>query len=351
MAAKAANKNVQEESPTLKAAEAAIRKKFGEGAVIYMSQYAKKAPGVVKSGSIGLDYALGVGGFTRGKMVEFFGTPGSGKTTLAWSIAASALQQFPDKKVLYIDAEKSSAVSLIDAMGVDRSKVVMVNAETAEQNLDIGETLIKTGAFSVAIVDSVAALVPRAEYEATMEDQQIGLHARLMSKMCRNYKPVINTTDTLLVLINQIRQKITTYGDPDTTTGGNAIPFYCDIRVKVSTSHTKKNLIRDPTTGDVIGQPVTFYIVKNKLWPPFRQADVDLMFGKGFDTAGELVELGEQMGLVVRSGAWYEYEGTRVQGKAALVEKLSTEVELAASLSKDIYAVLGASRKSGGLGE
>lgn len=305
-----------------------------------MSEYSKKAPSIVPSGCMGLDYALGVGGFTRGKMVEFFGHPGSGKTTLAWSIAANALEKYPDKKVLYIDAEKSLELSLVDAMGADRSRVVLVNGETAEQNLDIGEMLIKTGEFSVAIVDSVAALVPRAEYEGTMEDQQIGLHARLMSKMCRNYKPVIKTTNTLLILINQIRSKITAYGDPDTTTGGNAIPFYTDIRVKVAASHTAKNLLKD-AAGDVIGQPVSFTVVKNKLAPPFRRAEVNLLFGRGFDTVSELLDLGEQMGLVVRSGAWYEYNDTRVQGKAALSEALHTSPELAEALKGDIYKVLG----------
>lgn len=329
-----------EVSPTLKAAAAAIEKEFGIGAAVYLSEYEFKPAEIIPSGSIGLDSALGVGGFTRGKMVEFYGSPGSGKTTLAWSVAKNALAKYPDKKVLYIDAEKSANLTMILSMGVDLTRTIMVNAETAEANLEIGERFIKTGEFSVAIVDSIAALVPRAEYEGSMDDQQIGLHARLMSKMCRNYTPVIARTNTLLILINQVRQKIIAYGDPDTTTGGNAIPFYADIRVKVSTSHTKKSLLRDPNTGDAIGQPVSFYLVKNKLAPPFRQADVDLMFGKGFDFVSEACELGEQMGLVNRSGGWYDYEGRRFHGKEQMVAALRGDLAFVEVLKADIYSVI-----------
>lgn len=313
---------------------------FGEGVTAYLSDYNDKPRVVIPSGSIGLDYALGVGGFVLGKMVEFYGQPGSGKTTLGWSVAASALRTFPDKKVLYIDAEHSADLSLIDVFGIDKSRVVLVSAETAEDNLTIGETFIKTGEFCVVIVDSIAALVPRAEYEGTMADQQMGLHARLMSKMCRNYKPVVAKSETLLILINQMREKITAYGDPSTTTGGKAIPFYADVRVKVATSHTKKNLLRD-SNGEAIGQKVTFSVVKNKMAPPFREAETSLFFGKGFDRYAELFELGQQFGIIERLGAYYAVGDFKVMGKANFLQVMEYDEKLLNSIKSPLFKILG----------
>lgn len=330
------DKDVKAEA--VKLATAALKKKYGKAAIIYMKDFSKRSMDLIPTGSVGLDFAIGLPGIPRGKMVEVIGEEASGKTTLAISIIAQALSKFPED-VLFIDAEKSLDPELMVEMGVDISRVVMVDMDTAEENLTATETLVKTGAFSAVIVDSVAALVPTAEFDGDMDDQFMGLHARLMGKMCRSLKPACSKTNTLLLLINQVRHKIGAYGNPDTTPGGKAIPFFSDLRIKVSGGATKKQRILG-TSGEAIGHVNKFVVIKNKLKRPWREAEVDLLYGSGYDVVGELLSLGIATGLVSKEGSWFSYEGIKAQGIERFKLALSADKGIEASLKKDVSSVL-----------
>lgn len=322
----------------MKLAEDAIRKKFGDAAVIWASGMTQRVRSVISTGSLGLDYALGVGGVESGRMVEVFGPPASGKSTLAMSLIANAHRISP-KGALYVDVERGINLRLADTFGADRSRLAVISSATAEQNVEIAETYIKTGEFSICVVDSVAALVPAVQYEASIEDQFMGVHARFMSRVCPLLKSVASATDTAVVFINQIRFKIGSYGNPETNTGGNALPFYADVRIRVSGGDTKGSRIED-ASGEIVGHINTFDIVKNKFSTPFRSAKVDLVYGVGYDAVAELVSLGEEMGLVSRQGAWYFYKEGKWQGRDALRKAVRETPELAAALKADVVSIL-----------
>lgn len=325
-------------SSAFKMAQEAVRKLLGEGASMYLSEYDSRILEVVSTGSYGLDYALGIGGLELGKMVEVLGRPGTGKTTLAISAAANALKKFPEKKVLYVDAENAFNSTLGVSMGLDPKRTIIVSAQTAEQNLTAAEMYIKSGEFSVTIFDSVSALIPQAEYEATYEDQFMGLHARLMSRMCRSIKPLCSKTGTLLILINQLRNKIGSYGAPEIGTGGEAIPFYSDFRIKVFGGESKSTRILDEN-GEPMGHRATFEVIKNKKAVPYKKCTVDLVYGHGFDNLGELVDVGEEMGLVEKTGAWIKYGELKFNGKEKFKAAMLSDKELFEKLKADVFSI------------
>jgi recombination protein RecA len=322
----------------IKAAEDAIRKKFGSGSALYLSDYKNKPNIVIPTGSIGLDYAIGVGGIPRGSMVEIYGQPSSGKTTLALNIGVHS-HTSTDDDVLFINAEHSLDVRLAMKMGLREDRTVIVDMPTAEENLTAAETYIKTGKFSVCIIDSIAALIPQAEFDAEYDDQFMGLHPRLMSRMCRSIKPLCSKTGAALILINQTRDKINSYGGGKETTGGNAIKFYADLRIEVSGGQSTKTHIID-SEGEVIGHKTTVKIVKNKVGRPWKTCELDLIYGSGFDKMSELISLGEDLGFITPSGSWYEYKDTKVQGKDKLKLAISERPDLIEELKKDISTVL-----------
>lgn len=322
----------------VKLATAAIKKKYGKAAVLYMSDFSGKEVDYIPTGILGLDFAIGLPGIPRGKILEIIGEEASGKTTLAISIMAEALKKFPED-ILFVDAEKSLDLELMLALGVDPKRVMLVNADTAEENITAAETFMKTGAFSMVILDSIAALVPSAEFDGEMADQFMGLHARLMGKMCRSLQPICSKTNTLLLLINQMRHKIGAYGNPDTTTGGKAIPFFSDLRIKVSGGASKKTMLMD-TAGEKIGQINKFVVIKNKLKKPWREAEVDLIWGVGYDKLGELLTLGLDTGLVLKEGAWFSYEGIKAQGAGKFKIALGEDKKIETKLRKEICDVL-----------
>ena len=233
-------------------------------------------------------------------------------------------------------------------MGGDPTKLILVRAHTGEEHLDIAEGLISSGGLDICVFDSVAALVPQAEVaQDSYEDQSMGLHARLMSKMCRKMVPIAGRTKTALIFINQVRMKIGAYGNPETTTGGNSIPFYATVRVKVSGGKSKDSKITDPVSGLVIGHQTTFYIEKNKLSAPYRSAQVDLIYGKGYDTRSELVDIGIQFGIIEQAGAWFKYAEEKYHGKANLLSAILADKKLHAKLTKEVLTTLGMKSSAG----
>jgi len=264
----------------------------------------------ISTGSLGLDAALGRGGLARGRFYEVFGPPSGGKTTLTMSVIAQA--QRKNVRCVFVDAEHAADPKLFTAMGVDIDDLEYLYAFTGDDNLDALEKIIKTGEFGVAVVDSVSALIPRAEAEGDIGDASVGALARLMSQTSRKLGPVIASTNTLLIFINQMRFKITSYGDPSTTTGGEALPFYSSGRIKVSGGASKDSRIIDSASGEVIGHKTSFEVVKNKLACPFRKAEIPLIYGVGYDIHWECLQLATSLGIVDKSGAWYSYNDEKL---------------------------------------
>ncbi len=294
---------------TLDAARKVIRKKYGN-VIGVMGDKDELVIDTISTGSLGLDAALGRGGFALGRIYEIFGQPSGGKTTLAMSVIAQAQKR--GLRSLFVDVEHSADPQLFKAMGVNLDDLMTINAFVGDDNLDALETLIKTNEIDVAVVDSVSALIPSAEASAEIGDDFMGLLARLMSKAMRRLTPIVSETETLLIFVNQIRYKIGSWGDPTTTTGGEALNFYSTGRIAVSGGEFKKSLITDAITGDVVGHNTTFNIKKNKLAPPFRTAEVPLIYGKGYDCEWEVLKLAESMGIIEKSGAWYSHKGEKV---------------------------------------
>ena len=294
----------------LELALAQIEKQFGKGSVMRLG-----ADGVVvetlviPSGSLGLDIALGVGGLPRGRIVEIFGPESSGKTTLALQAVASA--QAEGGVAAFIDAEHALDLAYARKLGVNADDLLVSQPDTGEQALEITETLVRSGALNIVVVDSVAALVPRAELEGEMGDSHMGLQARLMSQAMRKLTAAISKSQTTVIFINQIRMKIgVMFGNPETTTGGNALKFYASIRLDIRRTDALKD------GQEVVGSRVRVKVVKNKMAPPFRQADFDIMFNEGISRLGEVIDLGVEKGIVEKSGAWYAYKGDRIgQGR------------------------------------
>ena len=313
-----------------------IERQFGKGAIMKLGE-----GGVIKdietisTGSIGLDIALGVGGVPRGRVVEIYGPESSGKTTLALHILAEA--QRLGGMVAFVDAEHALDLSYAQKLGVQTDELLISQPDHGEQALEIAETLVRSGAIDVLVVDSVAALVPRAEIEGEMGDSHMGLQARLMSQALRKLTGTISRSQAVVVFINQIRMKIgVMFGNPETTTGGNALKFYASLRMEIRRTGALKD------ADSVIGGRTRVKVVKNKMAPPFREAEFDILFGTGISREGELVDIGSDMGVVAKSGAWYSFEGDRIgQGRENVKQFLREHPDIAGQLSELIRAKAG----------
>ena len=313
----------------LESALSQIEKKFGKGSIMKFSSEAIQTVETIPSGSITLDIATGIGGIPRGRITEIYGPESSGKTTLTLHIIAEAQKR--GGKAVFIDAEHAFDPKYAKAIGVKLEDLIISQPDYGEQALEIAETLIRSGVIDVVVIDSVAALVPKAELEGDIEDFNVGLHARLMSKAMRLLKGVVNKSNTALILINQIREKVgVMFGNPETTTGGRAIKFFADMRLEV-----RKKDIKD--AGEKVGNRVKVKIVKNKLAPPFKEAEFDVIYGRGISKEGELLDLGEQLGIIKKSGAWYSYGDIKLgQGREKAREFLMQNKEIAEEIEKQI---------------
>lgn len=328
----------------LKAALGQIEKQFGAGSIMLMGQRTHLNVESIPSGSLALDVALGVGGFPRGRIVEIYGPESSGKTSLALSAIAAA-QRLGGTGAL-IDAEHAFDPSYATKLGVDLNTLLISQPDTGEQALEIVETLIRSNAVDVIVVDSVAALVPRAEIEGEMGDAMVGVQARLMSQALRKLTGAVSKSKTVLIFINQIRMKIgIMFGNPETTPGGNALKFYCSVRLDIRRSEQIKE-------AEVpIGNRVRVKVVKNKVAPPFRMAEFDLMFDSGISKEGDLLDLGVKAGLIDKSGAWFQYGDQKLgQGREAAKAFLRGDAQLAEGIDKKIRS-LSAEGKLGGVQE
>ena len=286
-----------------------IEKNFGKGSIMRMGDAADTQIATVSSGSLAIDDALGVGGYPRGRIIEMYGPESSGKTTVALHAVAEVQKQ--GGTAAYIDAENALDPQYAEALGVDIDNLLLSQPDTGEQGLEIADALIASGAVDIVVVDSVAALVPRAEIEGEMGDTHVGLQARLMSQALRKLSGEINKTKTIAIFINQIREKVgVMFGNPETTPGGRALKFYSTIRMEIRRGEQLKN------GTDVIGNRAKIKIVKNKVAPPFKRAEVDIMYGTGISKTGELLDMAADKDLVKKSGAWYSYGSERIgQGR------------------------------------
>ncbi len=323
-----------------------LEKDFGTGTVMRLGDDAVQDVEVVSTGSIGLDYALGVGGLPRGRITEIYGPESSGKTTLAIHVIAEAQKQGGICAI--IDAEHAFDRFYAERLGVDVNNLWIAQPDNGEQALEIAEQLINSGAIDVLVIDSVAALTPKAEIEGEMGDKNVGLHARLMSQAMRKLTGSISRTRTCCIFINQMREKIgVMFGNPETTTGGNALKFYASVRIDIRPSQ----MIKD---GDnTIGRLAKVKVVKNKVAPPFMKAEFEIMFGEGISKTGEIVDLGVNTGVIKKSGAWFSYNGSKLgQGREAVKRVIGDNPELAEELTVKIREVLDdakrAEHKAGG---
>ncbi|MEI3610857.1 recombinase RecA [Pseudogracilibacillus sp. SO30301A] len=286
-----------------------IEKQFGKGSVMKLGEEAERKIDTIPSGSLALDIALGIGGYPKGRVIEIYGPESSGKTTVALHAIAEA--QKHGGQAAFIDAEHALDPNYARALGVNIDELLLSQPDTGEQALEIAEALVRSGAIDVIVVDSVAALVPRAEIEGEMGDAHVGLQARLMSQALRKLSGAINKSKTIAIFINQIREKVgVMFGNPETTPGGRALKFYSSIRLEVRRAETLKQ------GTEMIGNRTRIKVVKNKVAPPFKQAMVDIMYGEGISIEGEILDIGSELDIVEKSGAWYSYNGERLgQGR------------------------------------
>ncbi|MHC6226958.1 recombinase RecA [Pseudomonas sp. X10] len=312
----------------LAAALGQIERQFGKGAVMRMGDHERQAIPAISTGSLGLDIALGIGGLPKGRIVEIYGPESSGKTTLTLSVIAEA--QKNGATCAFVDAEHALDPEYAGKLGVNVDDLLVSQPDTGEQALEITDMLVRSNAVDVIIVDSVAALVPKAEIEGEMGDMHVGLQARLMSQALRKITGNIKNANCLVIFINQIRMKIgVMFGSPETTTGGNALKFYASVRLDIRRTGAVKE-------GDeVVGSETRVKIVKNKVSPPFRQAEFQILYGKGIYRNGEIIDLGVANGLVEKSGAWYSYQGNKIgQGKANAAKFLQENQAIGAELER-----------------
>jgi recombination protein RecA len=299
-----------EKNKALDAAVAQIERAFGKGSIMRMgARGGDEQVEVIPSGSLGLDLALGIGGLPRGRIVEIYGPESSGKTTLALHAIAEAQKR--GGTCAFVDAEHALDPIYARKLGVDVDNLLISQPDAGEQALEIADTLVRSGAIDVLVIDSVAALVPRAELEGEMGDSHVGLHARLMSQALRKLTGSVSRSNTLLIFLNQIRLKIgVMFGNPETTTGGNALKFYASIRLEI------RRIGQIKERDEVVGNQTRVKVVKNKLAPQFRQVEFDIMYGEGISKVGELIDLGVKVGVVEKSGAWFSYDSQRIgQGR------------------------------------
>lgn len=324
----------QNRQKALDAALSQIERQFGKGAIMKMGDQPREAIPAVSTGSLGLDIALGIGGLPYGRIVEIYGPESSGKTTLTLQVIAEAQKQ--GKSCAFVDAEHALDPIYAEKLGVNVNDLLVSQPDTGEQGLEITDMLVRSNAVDVIIVDSVAALTPKAEIEGDMGDSHVGLQARLMSQALRKLTGSVKNAGCLLVFINQIRMKIgVMFGNPETTTGGNALKFYSSVRLDIRRIGAVKQ-------GDeVVGNETRVKVVKNKVSPPFRQAEFQIMYGKGIYHMGEVIDLGVKEKLVDKSGAWYAYKGDKIgQGKANAAKYLEENPEIANEIETEIRARL-----------
>ena len=313
---------------------AKIEKDHGHGSIMKLGEEKIDKIEVIPTGSIGLNYALGVGGFPKGRIIEIFGPESSGKTTLA--LHAIAQCQKAGGTAALIDAEHAFDRFYAEALGVDTDNLLISQPDNGEQALEITEKLIRSSAVDIVVVDSVAALTPKAEIEGVMGDKNVGLHARLMSQAMRKPTGTISRTNTTCIFINQLREKIgVMFGNPETTTGGNALKFYASVRIDIRSSTTLKN------DDDIIGRHTKVKVVKNKVAPPFKRCEFDIMFGEGISRSSEILDLGVELDIIKKSGSWFSYDGSKLaQGREAAKEVINDNPELADELEEKILAAL-----------
>jgi recombination protein RecA len=317
-----------------------IEKQFGKGAIMKLGEggVVKDVP-VISTGSLGLDIALGIGGVPRGRVIEIYGPESSGKTTLALQIVAEAQKQ--GGMGAYVDAEHALDLGYAKKLGVKTDDLLVSQPDHGEQALEIAETLVRSGAIDVLVIDSVAALVPKAEIEGEMGDSHMGLQARLMSQALRKLTGTIARSHTVVIFINQIRMKIgVMFGNPETTTGGNALKFYASVRMDIRRIGALKD-------GDnIVGGRTRVKVVKNKMAPPFKEAEFDVLYGTGISRDGEIVDLGSEMGIVEKSGAWYSFGGDRIgQGREAAKSFLKEHPEIAQQIMSRVMERVGLKRE------
>src|SRR5215468_4228018 len=307
-----------------------IEKDFGKGSVMMMNEKAETQQEIVSTGSIGLDVALGVGGFPRGRIIEIYGPEASGKTTIAIHIIAEA--QKKGGICAIIDAEHAFDSTYAQKLGVDVDNLLISQPDYGEQALEIADRLILSGALDVVVIDSVAALVPKGELEGEMGDSKMGLQARLMSQALRKLTATISKTNTICIFINQLREKIgVMFGNPETTTGGNALKFYASVRLDI------RRMAQIKDGEEAIGNRVKVKVVKNKVAPPFRAAEFDLVFGEGISKSGEIIDMGVEMSIIQKSGSWFSYNGDKLgQGRDAVKQLLVDNPELANEIESKI---------------
>ena len=313
---------------TLDQVLADIEKQFGKGSVMKLGDNEHSDIEVIPSGSLSLDIALGIGGYPKGRIIEIYGPESSGKTTFALHAIAEAQKQ--GGRVAFIDAEHALDPTYAAKIGVNTNELLLSQPDNGEQALEICEALVRSGAISIIVIDSVAALVPQAEIEGEMGDSHMGLQARLMSQALRKLAGAINRTNTICIFINQLREKVgVMFGNPEVTTGGRALKFYSSIRLEIRRSEQ----IKEGT--DIIGNKTNIKVVKNKMAPPFKTCTVDIMYGEGVSSEGELVDLASEAAIIEKTGAWYSYKGEKLgQGKENVKELLKTKPELKSEIEK-----------------
>ena len=319
-----------EKKKALEAAMAQIEKQYGKGSVMKLGEYKAMEVEAIPTGALSLDMALGIGGVPRGRIIEIYGPESSGKTTLALHIIAEAQKQ--GGEAAFIDAEHALDPVYSKKLGVDIDNLIVSQPDTGEQALEITESLVRSGALDVIVVDSVAALVPKAEIDGDMGDSHMGLQARLMSQALRKLAGAINKSKTVLIFINQLREKIgVMFGNPETTTGGRALKFYASVRLDI---RRVENIKQD---GEIKGSRTRVKIVKNKVAPPFREAEFDIVYGEGISKAGNILDMAVNLDIIEKSGSWFSYNGERVgQGRENVKKYLKENPEILADVEKKV---------------
>lgn len=330
----AADKKINDKKTALESALKQIEKQYGQGAIMRLGENSALNVDAVSTGSLTLDLATGIGGLPRGRIIEIYGPESSGKTTLALHCVAEAQKQ--GGEAAFIDAEHALDPTYAKALGVDVDSLLVAQPDNGEQALEITEQLVRSGAIDIIVVDSVAALVPRSEIEGDMGDSHVGLHARLMSQALRKLTGAINKSNCIIIFINQLREKVgVIYGNPEVTTGGRALKFYSSMRIDVR----KIEQLKAPG-NEFIGSRTRAKIVKNKVAPPFKTAEFDILYGTGIDKVGEIADMAVMLGIVSKSGSWFTYGEERFQGKDKLKDLIKNNPDVQASLEKQIKEML-----------
>ena len=322
--------NNVEKKKALEVALGQIEKQFGKGAIMKLGENAQMSVDVIPTGALSLDIALGIGGVPRGRIIEVYGPESSGKTTVALHMIAEA--QKMGGEAAFIDAEHALDPVYAKNLGVDIDNLIVAQPDTGEQGLEIAEALVRSGAIDIIVVDSVAALVPKAEIDGDMGDSHVGLQARLMSQALRKLAGVLNKSNTVAIFINQLREKVgIMFGNPEVTPGGRALKFYSSVRLDVRRIESMKS------NGEVVGNRTRVKVVKNKVAPPFREAEFDIIYGKGISKEGNILDIGVNLNIVEKAGAWFSYNGTRIgQGRENVKKYLEDNPEICAEIEGKI---------------